>query len=136
MAYQITRKKRVKEALELCNEDGLVALRLDVDIDIDAMGARIAETRDTLRIAQELIEREPDNEKAQEAFGMSVIALFAVVFGKDGADNILAFYDGNYGEMLIDVFPFINDVVMPSVDEASAARKQQILDIANAMRKK
>jgi len=136
MAYQITRKKRVTEALELCNEDGAVALHLDVDIDVDAMGGRIADAQDTLRMAQELIQREPQSEKAQEAFGASVIALFAVIFGKNGADNILAFYDGYYSEMLVDVFPFINDVVMPAVNEASAERKQQLLNMANAMRKK
>jgi hypothetical protein len=36
--------------------------------------------------------------------------------------------------MLVDVFPFINDCIMPKIKEASAARRQQLLDAANAAR--
>ena len=134
MAYQIKRKQRVRETLELCNSEGNVELTVHVDIDLDVMGGRIANAHDVLRMANELVAEKPDSEEAQEAFGAAVIALFAVIFGKDNADKIIEYYEGRYTEMLLDVFPFINEAVMPKVKEASASRKQQLLHAANAMR--
>lgn len=128
MAYQIKRKNRVVEKLELCNADGSVALAVDVDINVDDMGGRIAAAQDVLAMAKELVQKEPKSEKAQEAFGTAVMALFAVIFGQENTISILEFYDGRYIEMLADVFPFIKDVIMPEVISVSAERKQQILD--------
>lgn len=133
MAYQIKRKSKIKETLELVSGD--TTLPVNVDIDIDRMGAAIADAQDVLTMAQNLIEQEPHSTKAQEAYGSAIIALFAVVFGKENTEKILAFYDGNYEEMLIDVCPFISDVIMPKVKEASETRKTELLNAANAMRR-
>lgn len=133
MAYQIKRKSKIQETLELVSGD--TTLPINVDIDIDRMGAAIADAQDVLVMAQKLIEQEPHSAKAQEAYGASIIALFAVVFGKESTEKILAFYDGNYEEMLIDVCPFISDVIMPKVKEASETRKTELLNAANAMRR-
>lgn len=128
MAYQIKRKNRVVEKLELCNADGSVALAVDVDINVDDMGGKIAAAQDVLAMAKELVQKEPKSEKAQEAFGTAVMALFAVIFGQENTISILKFYDGRYIGMLADVFPFIKDVIMPKIIAVSAERKQQILD--------
>jgi hypothetical protein len=133
MAYQIKRKSKIQETLELVSGD--TTLPINVDIDIDRMGAAISDAQDVLVMAQKLIEQEPHSAKAQEAYGSAIIALFAVVFGKENTEKILAFYDGNYEEMLIDVCPFISDVIMPKVKEASEARKAQLLNAANSMRR-
>lgn len=133
MAYQIKRKSKIQETLELVS--GETTLPISVEIDIDRMGAAISNAQDTLVMAQKLIEQEPRSPKAQKAYGASIIALFAVVFGKEDTEKILAFYDGNYEEMLIDVCPFISEVIMPKVKEASEARKAQLLEAANSMRR-
>ena len=136
MAYQIKRRQRVQETLELCNAAGEVELSIDVDITVDEMGGRIANAQNVLAMAQELIAKEPESEKAQEAFGSAVIAMFAVIFGKDNAHKLLTYYEARYTEMLLDVLPFINEVVMPKVREACEARKKQLLDAANIMRRR
>lgn len=135
MAYQITRKNRVVEKLELCHADGTVALAIDVDINVDDKGNEIAKAQQALLNAQELVRKDPKSDKAKEAFGMTVIALFIVLFGKENTNNILAFYDNKYAEMLIDLFPFIDDVIMPRVREASASRKEQLLNMARASKR-
>lgn len=135
MAYQIKRKSRIKERLELCDESGAIVLPIDVEINVDDMAGRITAAQQTLGMAQALVNKEPQSAKAQEAFGAAVIALFAVIFGKDNADKIIAFYDGRYTEMLVDVFPFINDVIMPKIRSASAERKQQLMDAARASKR-
>lgn len=130
MAYQIKRKSKIKERLELCDETGAVVLPIDVEINVDDI-AKIANAQQVFIMAKELIQKEPQSAKAQEAFGTAVIAIFAVLFGKENTDKIIAFYDGRYAEMLSDIMPFIEDVLLPKIKEASADYAQQI---ANAVR--
>lgn len=129
MAYQIIRKSRITEELELCRADGTVAERLTVDIDIDSIGARVYKAYENMAIAQLDLQKDKRN---VEAFGRAVLNLFVVIFGEDGANRIAAFYENKEGEMLLDLIPFINNVVMPQVSAASAHRKQQLLEAAKA----
>lgn len=135
MAYQIKRKSRINERLELCDESGAVVLPIDVEINVDDIAGKLTAAQQTLGMAQALINKEPKSAEAQEAFGAAVIALFAVIFGKDNADKIIAFYDGRYTEMMLDVFPFINEAIMPKIKAASEERKRQLLDAARATKR-
>lgn len=132
MAYQITRKAKITETLELYRADGSLAETINVDLDIDLMGGRVNKARENMAIAQLELEKDKRN---VEAFGRAVLSLFNVIFGEDGTRRIVAFYDGKEGEMLLDMFPFINNVIMPQVEAASAARKQQLLDAAKASKR-
>lgn len=132
MAYQITRKAKISETLELYRADGSLAETIKVDLDIDLMGGRVNKARENMAIAQLELEKDKRN---IEAFGRAVLSLFNVIFGEDGTRRIVDFYDGKEGEMLLDLFPFINNVIMPQVEAASAARKQQLLDAAKASKR-
>lgn len=134
MAYQIKRKSRIKERLELCDESGEVVLPIDVEINVDDI-AKIAAAQQTLFMAKELIKKEPQNEKAQEAFGTAVLAVLAVIFGKENTDKILAFYDGRYIEMLKDIMPFIDKALLPKIKEASEDYARQISSAALASKR-
>ena len=130
MAYQITRKNRIKEELQLCHADGSVALSINVDLNVDEMAGRLAKAQDTLAQAQNTARENPTSEEALEAYGNAIGSLFTVLFGEDNTVKILDFYEGNYSEMLLDIFPFINDVIMPAIRDASASRKDQLLAAA------
>lgn len=132
MAYQIARKAKISETLELYRADGSLAETINVDLDIDLMGGRVNKARENMAIAQLELEKDKRN---IDAFGRAVLALFNVIFGEDGTRRIVAFYDGKEGEMLLDLFPFINNVIMPQVEAASAARKQQLLEAAKASKR-
>ena len=132
MAYQVTRKNRIKEILQLCNADGSVAHTLAVDLNVDEIAARVNKVYDTLGMAQNALRDEPNSPKLVEAYGEAVTALFRVIFGDEGAETLLSFYEGNYTEMLLDMFPFINEIVMPQIREASAARREQLVEAARA----
>ena len=136
MAYTITRKNRLKEELQLCHADGTLALTATVDINIDEIGARVSKAYEMLGMAQNTLEQSPNSDAAMTAYGEAVIALFNVIFGEEDTQNILLFYEGNYTEMLLDIFPFINGEIIPKVREASEARKKQLLDAAKATRKR
>ena len=127
--FQVTRKNRIKETVQLCNADGSVAEEINVDLNVDTIAARMNKAYEMLGIVQNQLQQ--DNNPANvEAFGKAVIAVFEVVFG-DECEKILKFYENSYGEMLLDLFPFINDEIMPKIREASEQRKNQLKELAN-----
>ena len=135
--YQVTRKSKISEVLQLCNADGSVAEELNVEINVDQIGARINKAYELVGMAQNTLKKDPHSPHLMDEYGAAIIALFQVIFGDANAEKIIAFYEGNEGEMLLDLFPFINDVIMPKVREASAARKEQLKAAANlAQRRK
>lgn len=129
--YQITRKNRIKETLQLCNPDGSVAEEIDVDLDIDSMASRVNKAYEMLGMAQSDLERNMDSLAKIDAYGNAVFAFFDVIFGNAGRVKIERFYDGHYTEMLLDIFPFIMDVIMPKINELSEQRKNELLALAH-----
>lgn len=130
--YKITRKNRIREQLQLCNEDGSVAINVPVDLNVDEIQGRALKAMQELGRCQAEIRRDPKSPAAMEAFGNAVISLFTVIFGEDGAKQILAFYEDNYTEMLVDVLPFITGEILPKIAAASEARKEQLMQTARA----
>ena len=133
--YQVQRKKRIKEELQLVNADGTVSDTITVDLNVDEIAARVSKSYETLGMAQNALQADQYNEKLVEAYGNAVVAVFTVIFGEDGCNKILNFYESNYTEMPLDLFPFINDVIMPKIREASESRKQQLVNAAKATNK-
>ena len=128
--YQVTRKNRIKEQLQLCHANGDIALTVDVDLNVDQIAGRVSKAYEVLNMAQNALKKDTENEKLLEAYGAAVIAVFNVIFGEEDAQKTLEFYEGNYTEMLLDIFPFINGEIMPKIQEASASRREQLLEAA------
>lgn len=135
MAYTVTRKNRIKEQLQLCHADGTVALVCDVDLNVDVIANRVSKAYETLAIAQNTLQENPRDARAMEAYGNAVIAVFDVIFGEENTQKIVEFYENNWSEMLLDLFPFINNEIMPKIQEASDERKAQLLEAAKASKK-
>ena len=136
MAYQIQRKnKKIKETLELVNGAGEVVEALDVDLDIDQVAARVNKAYEVLGMAQNTLQKDSRSPEALEAYGKAVLAVFNVIFGEDGTEKLLTFYEGNTSEMLLDVFPFINEAIMPKIKAASEARRDQMIAAAKVQKR-
>lgn len=134
--YQITRKNRIKETLQLCHENGTVAEEINVDLNVDVIAGRMNKAYEALGMAQNALESNSNSPEMMEQYGKAVIAVFDVIFGEDGCKKIVEFYENNYTEMLLDLFPFINDEIMPKIRETSEQRKQQLIEDAKATKKK
>jgi len=128
--YSVTRKNRIKEDLQICHANGDVALTVSVDLNIDEMRGRLNKSLETFAAAQAMLENGNRGPEAMEAYGNAVIALFDVIFGEEDSRRIIAFYENNYTEMLLDVFPFINDEILPKIREASSARREMLENAA------
>lgn len=124
--YQIKRKNRIKEQLQLVHENGDIACTLDVDINVDRMTAQISKAYDQLGRAQNELMNDRTSEKLIEEYGKAVVLVLTAIFGEDGCKKILDFYEDNYTECLLDILPFVSGEIMPKIREASQARKEQL----------
>lgn len=68
-------------------------------------------------------------ESAYESIGNAVISLLQLIFGDDGAQKIINFYDGKYEELLIEILPYIINVIIPHVRNASAENRKRFAAI-------
>ena len=60
-----------------------------------------------------------------------------MIFGDQQTTRLLAFYENNYTELLLDIVPFINDVILPPIKELKEERKKQLVDaVRRAARQK
>lgn len=124
--YQIKRKNRIKEQLQLVHANGDIACTLDVDINVDRMTAQISKAYDQLGRAQNELMNDRTSEKLIEEYGKAVVLVLTAIFGEDGCKKILDFYEDNYTECLLDILPFVSGEIMPKIREASQARKEQL----------
>ena len=129
--YQIQRKNRIKEQLQLCHANGDIACTLDVDINVDRMTAQISKAYDQLGKAQNELMKDRTSDKLIEEYGKAVILVLTAIFGEDGCKKILDFYEDNYTECLLDILPFVSGEIMPKIREASKARKEQLQALMN-----
>lgn len=124
MAYQIKRENRVTESLELLDNNGNVAETIDVDINIDAMLAEYRKAQNDIIRAEQKIKENPDN--SYDLYGEAVISFFRVIFGTDGTERLLKYFQDNYTEMLTVVMPFVVDVIEPAVKKSVTDKKARM----------
>ena len=134
MAYQAKKHKRLQEKFELVDENGDVAHTLNVDLDVDDMIVKInrkyADCVRSLSETTEMRRKARSGEDMAECFdklGRAVVDLIEAVFGTEGAEVILDFYENRYIELTKEVLPFITNVVIPRCIEIRDENKKSIL---------
>ena len=134
MAYKIQRKQKVFEEMELTDELGNVAHTLKVAIDVEEATPRIVKARNAL----EKLQRTQGSDisgTGLEAYGNAVVTYLEAIFGVENTKVLLEFYEGKYTEMLIDVSPFITDVIYKRINEIENAKLQQLKQLRRKFRK-
>ena len=137
MAYQVGRSRKIRESLELVDDNGSVVTTVYTDIDADKTAKEFNKRVNAIIRAEIAAKSLPKSgeitamttEQAEAAnaavqsYGEAVINLFQLIFGDEGTQTILDFYDNAYFEMSMQVFPFILDVVKPRIEDS--VRKMQ-----------
>ena len=130
MAYQAKRRKLYEEDFELVDEQGNVVHTLKVALDADSVVKKLSEKHVALtRALADLQEVKTDN--ALEVLGNAVVDILEAVFGTEGAETILEFYENKYIEMCREVMPFVTNVVIPEVRKISQSNKKTVLSQYN-----
>ena len=130
--YRIKRSEKIRDALDLCGEDGKPAAMLEFVVDIDAIAGELRRNLSGITTAEQALKKaasDKDYAEAYEQYGRAVRGVFAVCFGSENAETICEFFEGNYVEMSVAIVPYIYDVILPRVNECIARRREQLKGI-------
>lgn len=125
MAYQIKKSSRITEQMEFLGEDNQVVLTIDVDIDADRLSQKYRATEMQLMECRE--QAEGGSAEGLQAYGTAVLAFFDLVFGEENTQKMLAYFDGNYTDMFLQVTPFIQHVVKPAIEAEILEKRQRMV---------
>lgn len=126
MVFVIQKKGRIEEELHLVDENGNIEHVIMVSVDIDDFLPRYYKARKNLESVQESIKNCTDDEERLSQVGNAVIALFDVVFGSENTEKIVSFYNGRYTKMLVEISPFLSEVIYPKIKQASNQKMAEI----------
>lgn len=119
--YKIKRQSNYIDTLELENECGKT-LKLDIKINITEKLNSFYKTFRAVELANIEISK---GSKDYTLLGNAIIELLKIVFNEDNALKMIEFYDNEYHELIIDVFPFILNKVKPAFERAKKEREKQ-----------
>lgn len=121
--YVVKRKETFTETLRLEAPDGKTE---DIIVKLQPNPALLKNFR-ALQIKMIDLETNKNHlaeEIAIEERGKCVVDMFVLLFGQQATEKILAFYEDNYVEMLTDIFPFIQEVIIPRLNMVAKEIKQ------------
>ena len=122
--YKITKgANRLERDLEISDKSGNQIAVFHVSITMREMETRVAKAYEQMSVAQAELKKNPG---AVEAYGKAVIAFFETIFGDQTAE-LLAIYENDYTQMLLDIVPFIQDEIMPALKAMSETTKERML---------
>lgn len=114
--YEIKKTARFKDELKLI--DGDKEFIVPVDVDFSSALHRYNLARNNIIRARN---------GTPEDTGKAICDLFEVFFGADATVKIVEWYEGRLEEMLEDVFPYITGVIVPKLEAASKAKRDNLV---------
>ena len=134
MAYKIKRQQQYLEELHLCDTRGTTKHIIPVDLSADGLlnnvRSRYLELIKAHKEVEDLkskISSKEDMDEITEKMGNIVLALFESVFGTEGTNIIVNFYENRMVEMITEVLPFIQNVVLPAVNKIEKSKRKSVV---------
>lgn len=123
MAYQIKKSKKIVEELALMDDNGTIDMMLKIEINPDRI---ISEYRkiELMLAKAEKAAKENNTSESAKVYGDMIITYMTLLFGDDNTSKLINYYDGRYTDMLVDVMPFINNVIRPQLEKTAKAKKE------------
>ena len=112
----------IHEEFGVQNAKGEVELCLPVHLHIDDILKQYNQLRTLLGNAQTDLQNAPDDETKLVAFGAVVVELMKLIFGPEGTEKLLSYYEDRPMDVLQDVAPFLVEVIHPQMQAAMQAR--------------
>lgn len=126
--YTVERKKDLIDTL--CLKDGEKELKIEVKLNLTKTLTTFEKSFRKLQLVQIEIQKGSTDFKKM---GDAILDVFEIVFGKEDSTKMINFYDGDYTTLLIDVFPFILNVVFPAFEKAKKQRQKEIKQRVNRL---
>ena len=119
--YVVERAKKIKEQLKLVHDEKTKVVEINLSVT-----KRLESFNKNYRNVEMCLIEAQQGKNDFDKYGKAVIGLFNIVFGEKETQEIIEFYDCDYSEMLIDIFPFINNVITPAFIKERNRRMKQI----------
>ena len=135
MNYKTSRTEKIRDTIELTDENGKVVKSLDVTLDADIVGKDLMlRWNEFAELTRRLKEAQTAYDKAEfykivGAYVKAVDVLFAMVFGEKNRVEIYEFFENSYTEMVQQLVPYIFERVIPAV-KASVNKHKNALKTA------
>lgn len=123
--YTIQKTQAFEDTLRINGENGET---LDLHIRMNTSPQLVKEYRGLqiqLIDAQKKLKEQPGSDAALSEIGEATIRMIALLFGEDNTRKMQEFYGGDYVTMFTDIFPYIQNVIAPKIQEMAKERKAQ-----------
>lgn len=129
--YKIKKNdNRIVEELEIEDENGEKQI-FKVDVTFDKIAKKYHQLRAMMAGFDKAIkEGDAENDDAFEKYVEVFIELLRLFFGDEEAKRLIEFYDSKYTDLLVDIAPFIVEVVQPKVNERMAEKTKKYIEEA------
>lgn len=123
--FELKRSEKIVEQIKLGDEI------IEVNLDAGAIQARFTKGYNELLRAQNALNGATSDtldavSDKLEQYGNAVVGVLQVIFGEENTQKILAFYENNYSEMFTQIYPFISEVIIPKISEASKRKAEEL----------
>lgn len=115
---ELKRKKRIYEEIKVGDEV------LKINIDPTALVPEYNRARDALLVAQAAASK-TGSEADLAQLGEVITEMVSLMLGTENAEKVLAFYEGDYVEMMEEVIPYLNEVLVPQFLKAADEKKKE-----------
>ena len=116
--YIAKRREKAIETFALADENGDIIKEFPVNCDPEQRLIEYNRAKNKVIAAEALLDKDP-NEESYEKYGKTLLDMLGIFFGDNAIREILDFFEGNYSEMILEIIPFIRDVVEPRMREIS-----------------
>lgn len=119
--FVIKRKENLIETVKFENN----GKELIIDVKVNLLNTLNKYEKASRAIQLAIIDIQKGKLTDAKKIGDVIIEMLTIVFGND-TQKIIDFYDGDYTELLLDVWPFIISVVTPAYQKVKKQRQKEI----------
>ena len=101
---------------EVVFRDGRKRMKIRLNLYVDDILGAYLKAQERLEAAENLFMVD-GSETTSTEYGEAAVALMQAVFGDACAAAIIKFYEGKYIQMLADVYPFIQEKILPQLQD-------------------
>lgn len=124
--YTIQKTQAFTDTITFENGGGQNGLTIQIQLKITPELASQYRTIQLRLISlQKQIQADPSNSETISEIGECIVRTFSLLFGEENTKEIVRFYENDLDQMLLDVFPYIQNVIVPEIGKIAKARKQQ-----------
>lgn len=124
--YKLTQIKNFHDEIELETSDGKSEI-LEINLKIDPVCIKnYRELQLQIIELQQQNKISPGNAEIIEKIGAAIVNTFSLLLGTENTEKILAFYAGNYVDMMTGLYPYLETVIVPEFQKAAKQRKKEL----------